>query len=350
MLAAFTSDATSASPAAAMKMLCLQTMKAYWIKHDGTNATLELRELPVPQPGTGQLLLRVRAASLNRGDLLGAIAFHRAPEGRPAGVDAAGEVHAVGDGVRDFKRGDRVMARARGCFAEYVLVDQNLATVVPANLSWEQAGAIPISYVTAWEALVQFGRLKPTETLLIAGASSGVGVCSIQLATVIGAKVIALSTSPSKLERLRELGAEVGLAVQRGEDFSTRVLEATAKKGVDVAVNLVGGTVFAACQRSLSPFGRLVIVGYVDGVMRAEVDLEAIHTKRLEIVGISNAPLSPAMRAEATRGFNADVLPAIIDGRIEPVIDRVFAFDELRVAKAYVESGAQIGKVVVRID
>ena len=325
-------------------------MKAYWIKHDGTNAALELRELPVPQPAPGQLLLRVRAASLNRGDLLGAIAFHRAPEGRPAGVDAAGEVHAVGEGVRDFKRGDRVMARARGCFAEYVPVDQNLATHVPANLSWEQAGAIPISYVTAWEALVQFGRLKPDETALIAGASSGVGVCSIQLAKVIGAQVIAVSTSPRKLERLRELGADAGVAVARGEDFSARVLEATADRGVDVAVNLVGGTVFAACQRSLATFGRLVIVGYVDGVMSAEVDLEAIHTKRLEIVGISNAPLSPAMRAEATRGFNRDVLPAIIDGRIKPVIDRVFAFDELPAAKAHVESGAQIGKVVVRID
>jgi NADPH:quinone reductase len=231
-----------------------------------------------------------------------------------------------------------------------VLVDQNLATHVPLSLSWEQAGAIPISYVTAWEALLQFGRLKPNETVLIAGASSGVGVCSIQLAKVIGAKVIAVSTSPQKLERLCDLGAEVGLAVERGEDFSARVLEATADRGVDVAVNLVGGTVFAACQRSLATFGRLVIVGYVDGVMSAEVDLEAIHTKRLEIAGISNAPLSPAMRAEATRGFNRDVLPAIIDGRIKPVIDRVFAFDDLPAAKMHVESGAQIGKVVVRID
>jgi NADPH:quinone reductase-like Zn-dependent oxidoreductase len=325
-------------------------MKTYWIQHDGTNATLQLRELPVPQPAPGQILLRVRAASLNRGDLLGAIAFHRAPEGRPAGVDAAGEVHAVGQGVRDFKRGDRIMARARGCFAEYVLVDPNLATHVPDNLSWEQAGAIPISYVTAWEALVQFGRLKPQQTVLIVGASSGVGVSSIQLAKVIGARVIATSTSPRKLDRLRELGMDVGFHVARGEDFSACVLEATARKGVDVAVNLVGGTAFAPCQRSLANFGRLVVVGYVDGVMSAEIDLEAIHTKRLEVLGISNAPLTPAMRAEATQGFDRDVLPAIIDGRIKPVIDRVFAFDDLPAAKAYVESGAQIGKVVVRMD
>src|SRR5215213_313015 len=180
-------------------------MKAYWIRHEAGQAVLELREVPVPDPGPGQALLRVRAASLNRGDLLGAIAFHRAPEGRPVGVDAAGEVHAVGAGVTDVKRGDRIMVRGRGCFAEYVLIDPALATPVPAHLSWEQAAAIPISYVTAWEALVQFGRLKAGEWLLVTGASSGVGVCSIQLGKAIGAKVIGVSTSQAKLGRLRDL-------------------------------------------------------------------------------------------------------------------------------------------------
>src|SRR5688572_22424265 len=173
-------------------------MKAWWIRHDGSDATLELHELPTPKPWPGQVLLRVRATSLNRGDLLGAIAFHRASEGRPAGVDAAGEVHAVGDGVTEFRRGDRVMARGRGCFAEYVLIDPALASPVPANFSWEQAAAIPISYVTAWEALIQFGRLRPGETLLVAGASSGVGVASIQLGNVLGARVIGVSGSPAK--------------------------------------------------------------------------------------------------------------------------------------------------------
>src|SRR5689334_24566758 len=123
-------------------------MKAYWIKHDGNNATLEKRELPIPAPGPGQLVMRVRAASLNRGDLLGAIAFHRAPQGRPAGVDAAGEVEALGEGVTGFRVGDRIMARGRGCFAEFVSIDSALATPIPERLSWEQAGAVPISYVT----------------------------------------------------------------------------------------------------------------------------------------------------------------------------------------------------------
>jgi len=324
-------------------------MKSYWIRHDNGNAVLELRELPVPQPAAGQMLLRVRAASLNRGDLLGTIRFHRAAEGRPAGVDAAGEVHALGAGVTGFRRGDRVMVRGRGCFAEYVLVDPALATPVPAQFSWEQAAAIPISYVTAWEALIQFGRLKAGETLLVAGASSGVGVASIQLGNELGARVIGVSGSAGKLEKLRALGLHEAICA-RGEDFSARVLEMTEGRGVDLAVNLVGGTVFAACQHSLANFGRLAIVGYVDGVMTTPLDLEAAHGKRHEIFGISNAPLTPAMRAEATRGFNRDVMPAIAAGRIVPVVDRVFPFEQLPAAKAYVDSGAQIGKVVIRLD
>jgi NADPH:quinone reductase len=323
-------------------------MKSYWIRNDGNKTVLELREAPVPQPGAGQLLLRVRAASLNRGDLLGAIAFHRAAGGRPAGVDAAGQVEALGEGVTEFKLGDRIMVRARGCFAEYVLVDAALATPVPRHLSWEQAAAIPISYVTAWEALMQYGRLKNNEWLLIAGASSGVGVACLQAAKYLGAKVIGVSGTAAKFEKLHALGLDVGICA-RGEDFSPRVLEATGGKGADLAVNLVGGSVFGACLKSLVNFGRLAVVGYVDGVMKAELDLEATHGKRLEIFGISNAPLTPALRAEATRGFNRDLMPAISDGRIMPVVDRLFPFDELPAAKAYVESGAHIGKVVVKL-
>jgi NADPH2:quinone reductase len=324
-------------------------MKSYWIRHEGGNAVLELRETPVPQPGPGQIVVRVRAASLNRGDLLGAIAFHRAPEGRPAGTDAAGEVHALGAGVTAFRPGERVMTRGRGCFAEYVAVDAALATPIPAHLAWEQAGAIPTAFVTAWEALVQYGRLRAGESVLVAGASSGVGVAAIQLGRVLGARTIGISGSREKLEKLRALGLDTGIRA-RGEDFSASAREANSGKGVDLAVNLVGGTAFAACLASLASFGRLAVVGYVDGSLTAGIDLEAVHGKRLEIFGISNAPLTPAMRAAATQGFIRDVLPALLDRRIVPVVDRVFPFAELAAAKAYVESGALIGKVVLRLD
>ena len=305
--------------------------------------------MPVPAPAPGQLLLRVRATSINRGDILATIVRHRADVARPAGVDAAGEVHAVGANVTGFKVGDRVMARARGCFAEYVLVDAALATQVPPRLSWEQAAAVPIAFVTAWEALIQFGRLKAGEWLLVAGASSGVGVACIQAGKFLGAKSIGVSGSSEKLEKLHAIGLDTGICA-RGTDFSEEVLAATGGKGVDLAVNLIGGTAFPACQKALADFGRLAVVGYVDGAMNTHLDLETTHGKRLQIFGISNAPLAPAARAEATRGFNRDLLPGLADGTITPVVDRVFSFENAPAAKAYVESGALLGKVVIRLD
>ena len=303
-------------------------MKSYWIKAAGQGTALELRESPVPSPGSGQLLLRVRAASLNRGDLLAVIARHRADVARPVGVDAAGEVQALGENVTGFKAGDRVMARGHGCFAEYVLIDAALATHVPTRFSWEEAAAIPISFVTAWEAVVQFGRLKAGETLLVAGASSGSGVACVQGGKYLGAKVIGISGSREKLAKLAAVGLDAGICA-RGTDFSAEVIAANGGKGVDLAVNLIGGTAFAACQKSLADFGRLAVVGYVDGLMNANIDLEAVHGKRLQIYGISNSQLSLAARAEATRGFNLDFLPGLASGAITPVIDRVFPFAEL---------------------
>lgn len=308
----------------------------------------ELREVPVPEPAPGQLLIRVSATSLNRGDILATIARHRADVARPAGVDAAGEVAAIGAGVDEFRAGDRVMVRARGCFAQYVLADAALATTVPACLSWEQAAAVPIAFVTAWESLIQFGRLQAGEWVLIAGASSGVGVACIQVAKYRGAHTIGVSGSATKLARLLALGLDAGI-VARGSEFGSEAVAATGGHGVDIAVNLVGGTAFSACVGTLADFGRLAVVGYVDGVMNASFDLEATHGKRLQIFGVSNSPLTPAARAVATQGFNRDVLPGLADGTITPVVDRVFAFEDLQAAKTYVERGAHVGKVIIRV-
>lgn len=321
-------------------------MKSYWIQSQGASTTLELRDVPVPKPGPGQLLIRMRATSLNRGELLASIARHRADTARPAGADAAGEVHAVGAGVNAFKPGDRVIARAIGAFAAYAIADGALTSLMPARLSWEQAGAVPIAYITAYEAVLQLGHLKAGEWLLMAGASSGVGVASLQVAKAAGARVIGVSGSAEKLARLKTLGLDAGIQA-RGGDFAVKVMAATGGKGANLAINLVGGTAFADCLAALANQGRLAIVGYVDRVMKAEIDLAAVHGMRLKIFGVSNAALTPAERAEATRGFEREVLPALADGRIVPVIDRVFPFADLPAARAYLETDAVLGKVVV---
>jgi len=324
-------------------------MKSYWIVSEGGRTALELRELPVPQPGRGEIVIRTQAASLNRGELLASIGLHSAAEPRPAGGDGAGEVHAVGEGVTGVRRGDRVMARARGFFSEYVVARAEQSFPVPERLTWEQAGAIPTAFITAYEMLVPHGRLKAGEWLLVAGASSGVGVACVQIGKVLGARTIGTSGSRGKLERLK--AAQLDIPIQaRGAGFAEKVLKATGGAGVNLAIDLVGGTAFPDCLRALANQGRLAIVGYVDGVLKSEIDLEPVHGKRLQIFGISNTHLTADERAEATRGFVRDILPALADGRVSPLIDKVFSFADLPAAKAYVESNAQVGKVVVRVE
>jgi NADPH:quinone reductase len=165
---------------------------------------------------------------------------------------------------------------------------------------------------------------------------------------LIGARVIGTSGSAEKLGRLEALGLDIGICV-RGTGFADRVMEVTSGKGVDLVVNNVGGSVFAECVRVMAYKGRLATVGYVDGVLSSEIDLMALHGKRLRLFGVSSKMRSPAEIAENVRGFVRDVLPAVEDGRVRPVIDRVFPFAELPQAKAYMESNAQVGKIVVTL-
>jgi NADPH:quinone reductase-like Zn-dependent oxidoreductase len=324
-------------------------MKSYYIKSVNGKTVFEPREVPVPQPKAGEILVKVRAASLNRGEILASISLHKADVPHPAGGDCAGEVQAVGEGVTAFKPGDRVLGRARGSFSEFVAMSVPQAALVPQRLTWEQAATVPISAITAYEAILSYGKLKSGETLLVAGAASGVGVVGVQIGKFLGARVIGVSRSAAKLEKLKAAGLDIGIAASGG-GFADKVLAATGGQGVNLALNLVGGTAFPDCVRSLANQGRLAIIGYVDGQHHAEIDLETVHGKRLQIFGVSNALLPPAQRAEAMRGFVRDVLPGFADGRIVPVIDKVFPFGELLAAKAYVETDAQLGKVVVKMS
>jgi NADPH:quinone reductase-like Zn-dependent oxidoreductase len=223
------------------------------------------------------------------------------------------------------------------------------AMPVPAQLSPEQAAAIPVSFLTAYEMLfAPYGKLKAGEWLLVTGVSAGAGVASMQIAKLLGAHTIGTSGSAEKLARLAAIGLDVSIATRRA-DFAAQVKGATGGKGADVIVNLVGGSVFAECVRCLARRGRLAVVGYVDGVLKAEIDLGAVHANRHEIFGISNVNLTAEERAQAVRGFARDVLPAIADGRIVPLIDRVFDFDELPAARAWMESNSMVGKIVVRM-
>ena len=323
-------------------------MQSYWMQMTDTEAVLEIRDTPKPQPGAGQLLVRMHAASLNRGEFIAGHGLHGAAGWKAIGGEGAGVVETVGADVAAFKPGDKVMGRCAGAFAEYALIDVAEAMVVPASLSWDEAASIPLTFLVTYDMLVLQGKLKAGEWVLINGVSSGVGVASLQLAKVIGAKVIGTSGSADKLNLLKPLGLDLGLHT-RAPDFAAKVMEATDKHGADLVINTVGGTVFAENIRAMAFEGRLATVGYVDGVVQAEIDLAALHAKRLAVFGVSNKLRSKAQRAAAVPSFVKEVMPHFAAGRIKPQIDQVFEFAKLKEAKARMEGPGPVGKIVLRM-
>jgi len=320
-------------------------MKAYFLAAGSGGAMVELRDTATPEPKPGEILVRVRAASLNRGELLRGKAGAPA---KPGGGECAGEVVKAGEGVTGVAAGDRLMGRCGGGFAEYALMDAREAMRVPGRLTWEEAAAAPLTFIVVYDMLIAQGHLTAGQWLLVTGASSGVGVAAIQTGKALGARVIGTSGSPDKLARLEKIGLDVGILTRVG-DFNDAVMKATDGQGVNLVVNNVGGSVFAECIRSLAFGGRLATVGHMDHVLSATIDLEALHRRRLTVFGVSNQLRSAAQRAETVRAFVRDILPYFEDGRLRPLIDRVFGFADLPAAIKFMESDAQVGKIVVRM-
>jgi NADPH:quinone reductase-like Zn-dependent oxidoreductase len=321
-------------------------MRSWWMNPTESDMRVELRDTATPQPGPRQLLVRVRAAALNRGEfILGGLA--KAGNAKPLGLEGAGEVVQVGSEVTEFKAGQRVFGRFPGALAEYVLADVTQTLAVPEGLSLEEAGSLPATYMVAHDMLVLQGGLQGGGWLLVTGVSSGVGVASLQIAKALGARVIGTSGSRDKLEKLRPQGLDVAVCT-RGPDFHAQVMDATGGAGVNLVVNNVGGTVFAECVRCLAFEGRLATVGYVDNVLKAEIDLQALHAKRLVLFGVSQKQTTAAQKAEGMRQFAADMLPLVTAGKLRPLIDSTYPFEQLPAARAHMEANAHVGKIVLQ--
>ena len=322
-------------------------MQAYAIKTLNDQAVVEIVERAEPALGPTQMRIQMHAASLNRGEFIVGHGLHGKSEMlQPVGLEGAGTVLEIGAEVTGFALGQRVMGRCPGAFALRAVMEQREAMPIPDGLSWEEAAAVPLTYLTAYDALFEQGQLQAGEWVLINGVTSGVGVAALQMAKARGAHVIGTSGSADKLAKLQGQGMTLALQT-RDANFHAAVMQATENQGVNLVVNTVGGSVFAEDIRCLGFEGRLAMVGYVDGELSSPIDLQALHAKRLRLFGVSNKLRSPLQKAAAIPGFMKDVWPALNRGEFRPFIDQVFPFSQLAQAKDSMQANHHVGKIVL---
>ncbi|MGH7543160.1 MAG: NAD(P)H-quinone oxidoreductase [Gemmatimonadota bacterium] len=324
-------------------------MRAIRIVEPGGPEVLRMGEVPRPEPGPAEVLVRVRAAGVNRAEILQRRGHYPALPGWPAdvpGLEFAGRVEAVGERVTERGVGDRVMGLVGGGgYAEYVVVHEREAIPVPESLSWEEAAAVPEVFVTAHDALFTRGRLRMGEAVLIHAVGSGVGTAAVQLARAVGARTLGTSRTASKLERAAELGLD--LAIRAGaEDFADAVLDATGGRGVDLILDLVGAGYLPRNLASLASLGRIVIVGLTAGSF-AEIDLGIVLRKRITMVGTSLRSRPLEEKIAAVQAFARKALPLLADGRIRPVLDETFPMADAADAHRRMEANRNFGKIVL---
>lgn len=326
-------------------------MRAIVIREPGGPEVLVLRDVPTPTPPPSFVRVAVRYAGVNRADLLQRAGLYPAPAGVPAdipGLEYSGVVDAIGEGVTRFAVGDRVCGLVGGgAYAERLVVHEGEVARAPASIDDRVAGAVPEIFVTAYDALLIRAGLAPGEVVLIHAAGSGVGTAAIQIAKALGCFVIATSRTEDKLPRCEELGADVAIAVKEAS-FAEAVREVTSGRGADVVLELAGGGYVAEDVRAAATLGRIVVVGLTAGT-RADVDLRLLLAKRLTITGtvLRSRPLAEKIRAAEV--LERHVLPLVAAGRVRPVIDRVFPFEEAGAAHAHVASNATFGKVLLEV-
>jgi NADPH2:quinone reductase len=322
------------------------TMKAAVLGETG----VELRDLPRPVPKRNEVLIRVRATSLNRADLLVASGHqHGALGGVGArlGLECAGEVEAVGGEVVGFKPGDRVMGSAPGGHAEYAVTDWGRVHRIPANnMTYTQAACFPVALQTMHNAIVTAGRLKRGETLLIQGASSGVGLMGMQIGKLMGAAlVIGTSTNPGRRARLKEFGCD--LALDSGApNWPEDVKQATGGKGVDLIVDQVSAGVANQNLEAAAILGRIVNVGRLGG-MKGEFNFDLHALKRVDYIGVTFRTRTPEEVRAINQAMRADLWPAVEAGKLSLPIDKTFPLEQVAEALAMMAANRHFGKIVI---
>lgn len=327
-------------------------MRAIVIRESGGPEVLELRDVASPEPAKGEVRVRVRATAVNRADLLQRLGAYPPPPDAPAdipGLELAGEVDAIGPGVRSLAIGDRVFGLVGGgAYADHVVAHERTLAKMPLGLSFTDAAAIPEAFLTAYDAIVSQCGLASGETVLVQAVGSGVGTAAVQIAKAIGARSIGTARTQDKLDRAESLGLDAGICVQNAT-FSEQVLALTLGQGADVVLELVGGAYVAEDLRCTRVTGRIVVVGLVAGT-RVDLDLGALLRKRITMRGtvLRARPLEEKISTAHVLARN--IAPLVARGIYKPVIDEVIPLAEARRAHELMQANATFGKLVLTMD
>ncbi|HEY1607083.1 MAG TPA: NAD(P)H-quinone oxidoreductase [Allosphingosinicella sp.] len=307
-------------------------------------------ERPVPAPGPGEMLIRVAAAGMNRPDVMQRRGLYPPPPGAPSilGLEVAGEIAALGDGVESWRIGDRVCALvAGGGYAQYCVTPAGQCLPVPSALSMVEAAALPETFFTVWTNLFQRGGARPGDTVLVHGGTSGIGTTAILLGRVFGLTLIVTAGSPEKCARAHAVGAAHAIDYNK-EDFEARVKEITGGRGVDIVLDMIGGDYLTRNLACLAEEGRHVSIAVQRGP-KAEVPIFDIMRRRLTLTGSTLRARSVAFKAAIAAELRRDVWPHLETGEIRPVIDRIFPLSQAADAHRRMDSGDHVGKIVLEV-
>ncbi|HXQ49492.1 MAG TPA: zinc-binding dehydrogenase [Stellaceae bacterium] len=323
-------------------------MKAAVLGENG----LEIRDVPAPKPKPDEILVRVRACGLNRAEVLMASGYRHGSQGGPGtivGLEWSGEVVEAGAQVKDLKPGQRVMCSGGGGYAEYAVADAGRCSTIPANnMTFEQAATLPIGLQTMHDAIMTQGRMKQGDSVLIQAASAGVGIIGLQIAKLMGAKlVMGTSTKPEKRARLKDYGCDLAFD-SRDPKWPDQVIEATGGKGVDLIIDLVSAGVANDNMKATRVLGRIVNIGRLGG-FKGEFDFDLHALKRIDYVGATFRTRSTAEVHEIVRRMRADLWPLVEAGKFNVPIDRTFPLAEAAAAQAHMRSNAHFGKIVLTV-
>ncbi len=325
-------------------------MKAITVKQPGGADQLQITEHAKPDPKDGEILIKVKASAVNRTDIINRENGLGYLDNPILGVEVAGIVEKVGTGS-EIEVGTRVMGLVNGGgYAEYVVMPADRAMVIPEQLSFEEAAAIPEVFLTAYQTLFWIGQLRTNENVLIHAGGSGVGTAAIQLAKQIGqANVITTAGSEEKLDFCRSLGADICINYKE-QNFDEEILNITKNQGVDLILDFIGSSYWSKNLSSIKVDGRWVLIGILGGANIENVNLMDLLSKRIQLTGTLLTPRSDEYKVALTTEFSAQTLDLFANNKLRPIVDQVFPFNQIQQAHEHMENNKNIGKIILKVD